>query len=228
MLNLCATAQENATPITDVKFDNEYANRTNPIINGTIINASEQELQNITLEFTLVRPNEPIQTKLTTGIDKDGKFQLVIPSKLPYQQIWFSLGEYVYSCLYANEELNLDFDLQKLKRQNVYMLGDGMSFSGKDGEINQTLNAYIMYNKKHLPEFYKEIQNLNDQDPNALKKLDSLFNLQRKIDGDFLKDNNNKAKKIIESETEAEYLSKKILLLLNNNEVVLDNKELML
>lgn len=227
-LNLCATAQENATPITDVKFDNEYANRTNPIINGKIINASEQEVQNITLEFTLVRPNEPIQTKLTTGIDKDGKFQLVIPSKLPYQQIWFSLGEYVYSCLYANEELNLEFDLQKLKKQNVYMLGDGMSFSGKDGEINKTLNAYIMYNKKHLPEFYKEIQNLNDQDPNALKKLDSLFKLQRKIDGDFLKDSNHNAKEIIESETEAEYLSKKILLLLNNNEVVLDNKELML
>lgn len=228
LLNLCATAQENAIPITDVKFENEYSNRSNPIINGKIINASEQELQKIKLEFTLVRPNEPFQTTLTTKIAKDGKFQFVLPSKLPYQQIWFSLGEYVYSCLYANEELNLEFDLQKLKKQKVYMLGQGISFSGKDGEINKTLNAYIMYNKKHLPEFYEQIQHLDGKDPNALKKLDSLFSLQRKIDVDFLNENNNIAKRIIDSETEAEYLSKKMLLLLNNNDVVLDTKELML
>lgn len=227
LLNFSVVAQENAIPITDLKFNSEYTSRSNPVINGKIVNASEQELQNIALQFTLVLPKDPIQTKLTAEITNDGIFQLVLPSKLPYQQIWFSLGDYVYTSLYANEELNLEFDLQKLKKQNVYMLGDGISFSGKDGEINKTLNEYILFNKKHLPELYNVKEHLNGNDPGAINKLDSIFDLQRKVNTTFLNENGSIAKKIIESETEVEYLSKKILLLLNNDSVDLEIKELL-
>ena len=93
-----------------------------------------RKLEQIVLKFALVRPKEPWQTNLSTEIASDGTFELQLPSKLPYQQIWFSLGEYVYSCLYANEELILTFDLDKLKNNKVYMLGEGMEFAGKDGE----------------------------------------------------------------------------------------------
>jgi len=156
--------------------------------------------------------------KLTTEIANDGTFELQLPSKLPYQQIWFSLGEYVYSCLYANEELNLTFDLEKLKNERVYMLGEGMAFAGKDGAINRTLNAYILYNKKHLPELYKDFQKLKPEDNRYMVKLDSLFNLQRTVNSNFLKENRQVAKKIIESETEAYYNSKKISYLLFKND----------
>ena len=173
-----------------------------------------------------VRPKEPWQTNLSTEIASDGTFELQLPSKLPYQQIWFSLGEYVYSCLYANEELILTFDLDKLKNNKVYMLGEGMEFAGKDGEINQALNAYIMYNKKHLPELYKEFQSLKDEDARYMEKLDSLFSLQRKVDANFLKENKQIAKKIIESETEAYYNSKRISYLLFQKNELATIKEL--
>ncbi|MCW8313751.1 TlpA family protein disulfide reductase [Sphingobacterium sp. InxBP1] len=226
LLGLLGHAQESAIAITDSKFDNTYTERAYPIIRGKINNASEEELKQITPVFTLVRPKEPLQAKLTTEIANDGTFELQLPSKLPYQQIWFSLGEYVYSCLYANEELDLTFDLEKLKNERVYMLGEGMAFAGKDGAINRTLNAYILYNKKHLPELYKDFQKLKPEDNRYMVKLDSLFNLQRTVNSNFLKENRQVAKKIIESETEAYYNSKKISYLLFKNDELTNIKEL--
>lgn len=231
LISLCvfgmsAYAQEPALAITDLEFDRTYSKRPNPVINGQIINATADELKQITLEFTLVRPREPVQTKLGAEISSDGTFQLQLPNKLPYQQIWFSLGEYVYSCLYANAELNLTFDLKKLKSKKVYMLGEGMEFSGEDGEINRTLNAYIMYKKKHLPDLYNDLQKLEMKDTRYMEKLDLLFNLQRRVDANFLKENKQIAKKIIESETEAYYNSKRINYLLYQQDELANVKEL--
>ncbi|MGO1245359.1 MAG: hypothetical protein ACTMH4_14865, partial [Sphingobacterium sp.] len=226
LIGWSAHAQESAIAITDIKIDKTYAKRPYPVIRGKINNATAEELEQIVLKFALVRPKEPWQTNLSTEIASDGTFELQLPSKLPYQQIWFSLGEYVYSCLYANEELILTFDLDKLKNNKVYMLGEGMEFAGKDGEINQALNAYIMYNKKHLPELYKEFQSLKDEDARYMEKLDSLFSLQRKVDANFLKENKQIAKKIIESETEAYYNSKRISYLLFQKNELATIKEL--
>lgn len=222
-----ALAQEKPIPITDLKFDEKYANRPNPVINGEILNATEDELKEIAVNFTVVSPNMPSQRKFSTTISKDGRFTFTLPSNLPYQQIWFSLGEYVYSCLYANQELHLIFDLEKLKKQKVYMLGDGIEFSGKDGLINQTLNAYIMYNKKHLPDFYQNFYDLKVEDPRYMGKIDSLFILQKQVDVNFLTENNDIAEEIIASETKNQYISNKIKHLLFKNEDIANMKELL-
>ena len=83
-----------------------------------------------------------------------------------------------------------------------------------------------MYNKKHLPELYKEFQSLKDEDARYMEKLDSLFSLQRKVDANFLKENKQIAKKIIESETEAYYNSKRISYLLFQKNELATIKEL--
>ncbi|EFK59286.1 TlpA family protein disulfide reductase [Sphingobacterium spiritivorum] len=223
-----AYAQDAFIALTDIKFDDRYdEGRQNPVIKGTILNATENELKQLAVSLTLVRPNEPTQVNNSIRIAADGSFTYILPSVLPYQQIWFSLGDYVYSCLYINEGLNLTFDLERLKKQKVYMLGEGMEFSGKDGEINRVLNTYILYNKKHLPDFYENLYNLKVEDLRFMEKTDSLFMLKRKIDSQFLVENRNIAQHIIESETENQFLSTKIKYLLFHKMEITDITELL-
>lgn len=207
-------AQDFSGPIaiTDENYDKISSNRSNPTVRGTIHGASAEELDQLVISYTLVRPSDPFQVKYEAPILEDGTFTFTLPSNLPYQQIWFSLKDYAYTCLLANEALQLDFDFSKLKAHPVYLAGDGLTFSGKDGRVNQEYNSYTLYHKEKLPNFSRKFQDLDPQAPQYLSKIDSLMSIQRSVDAEFLNKNRAPAtRKIAESQTALEGATYKIV-----------------
>lgn len=74
--------------LTDENYDKISSNRSNPTVRGTIHGASAEELDQLVVSYTLVRPNDPFQVKYEAPILEDGTFTFTLPSNLPHQQTW--------------------------------------------------------------------------------------------------------------------------------------------
>ncbi|RKE44390.1 thioredoxin-like domain-containing protein [Sphingobacterium detergens] len=210
-------AQKNFEPLslTDKSYD--QLNKKQPAkVTGKILNASQEDLSKIQIQYSIVNLIGPHQSKATIPLSADGTFEFRQTHNLPYQQVWFSLGDYVYTCLYLQDGLELIFDLEKLKKKNVYMIGDGISFAGKDAEVNRQMNEYTLFDKKHNPDFYKPLQKLEAKDPRFQQKLDSLFTIQRNTNTAFYKAYNTTFKPLIDAATDAEYTYKLLSYYLSN------------
>lgn len=227
-LAVSAQGKVNSTALTDVAFDKEYANRPQPQIRGKVLNATPADLEGITIKYTLVHPGPPFQSSYTTKLATDGTFKISLPEKLPNRQIWFTFGSYAYMGLYSDEDLELTFDLDKLKQKFVYWNGDGIVFGGKDGAKNQLMNEYILFNQKNNADFSKKVNALDAKSTNYLPQLDSLFSIQKGIMEIFYAKYGKVYQYLIESETQSNYLEKKMTYLLENEIALNGYKELLL
>lgn len=198
-------AQHKPIALSDENYDNFYRNKSKAIIKGKIINATAEELKGINIQYAMVNITEPSQTEFNINPSEDGTFTIEQNHNIPYQQVWLSLGKYAYTCLYMDEELEITFDLEKLKTKSIYILGDGMTFGGKDGDLNQTMNEFVLFNKNKKPNLHKEINSLNIEDKNYIQKLDSLFTIQRNLNLEFNNEIENPFQFIIDARTNAQY-----------------------
>jgi thiol-disulfide isomerase/thioredoxin len=130
----------------DPGFNQSYLRRPVPKVNGKLIHVSEEELNKLSISYTLVTPLAVFQVKKTAQINPDGSFSLILDYALPYQQIWFSVGELFYAGLYANKGLYVELDMKKLnKAKKVQFNGNGVRYLGPDGPLNEYLNNYTLY-----------------------------------------------------------------------------------
>jgi len=210
-------AQKNLEPLslTDNSYD-QLSKKQLAKVTGKILNASQEDLSKIQIQYSIVNLIGPHQSKATILVNADGTFEFRQTHNLPYQQVWFSLGDYVYTCLYLQDGLELIFDLEKLKKKNIYMIGDGISFAGKDAEVNRQMNEYTLFDKKHNPDFYKALQSLEAKDSRFQQKLDALFTIQRNTNTAFYKAYNTTCKPLIDAATNAEYTYKLLSYYLTN------------
>lgn len=200
-------AQKDLEPIslTDESYD-QLSKKQLAKVTGKIINANQEELSKIQIQYSIVNLIGTHQSKATIPVNADGTFEFRQTHNLPYQQVWFNLGDYdAYTCLYLHEDLELIFDLEKLKKNKVYMIGDGISFAGKDAEVNRQMNEYILFDKKNNPDFYKPLRKLDPKDPQFQQKLDSLFTIQRNTNTAFYKAYSTTCKPLIDAATNAQY-----------------------
>ncbi|QBQ42109.1 TlpA family protein disulfide reductase [Sphingobacterium psychroaquaticum] len=223
---LCTSlfAQQLDGPYTDPSF---VFHGKQAVIRGKILHATAEELQQLSINYTTVNPTEPTQTPHTVKPQKDGTFEIRLLDKTPYRQIWFKFDKYAYTCLYSHEELILTFDMEKLKKASVYLTGEGLSFAGKDGKLNQTMNDYIVYDKKHNSDFYKKIDAIEGDQVNYLSKLDSLYKIQRRVDQDFLATAGGQFAPFITSETDLQYMESKLLYFYRKGERLADLQDLL-
>lgn len=214
---LFAQGKINPMPLTDAAFDKEYAHQVQAQIKGKVLHANPSDLEKITIRYSIVNAGNPFQSSYTAKVAPDGSFSIVVPDKLMNQQIWFTFGEYAYFCIYLNEELELTFDLDKLKKKFVYWNGDGITFGGKDGIKNEVMNNYILFDKKHNEDFSTKLRGLNKKDTAFLTNLDSLFALQDHINSAFYTTSGDTYQYLIKSERQASYYEEKLKYLLENN-----------
>ncbi|WP_333625959.1 thioredoxin-like domain-containing protein [Sphingobacterium siyangense] len=204
-------------PITNPNYSQYSLNRSYPQIKGRVVNWSANDLQDILIKYSLVNIGNPMQSSYNIKLDQDGSFLITLPDKLPNRQIWFTFGDYVYTCLYSDEYLEITFDLDKLKKKPVYMTGDGLKFGGKDGDKNRIMNEYILFNKRYNENFSGKISLLATEDNDYIAKLDSLFAFQQQINKKFYTEFSNTYQTLIDGKTKSSYYAKKLNYLFRNS-----------
>lgn len=116
--------------LEDSDFNGYFMNTAKtPIVKGKILNLSTNELRKINISYTIVTPLSEFQNKKVTNVNSDGTFNLQLDYPFPYQQIWLRIGDTLYTCLYANSDLNIELDATKVDKKNgIRFNGDGIKF----------------------------------------------------------------------------------------------------
>lgn len=153
LLGVSATVRcqipSNVVAPEDAAFSGVYASRSVPKVSGKLLNLQAGEAKNLLITYSIVTPFAQMWNKKTTTAQPDGSFALELDYALPYQQIWFGVGDYFYAGLCANSDLYVELDMQKIKpvKDGVSFNGDGVRYLGTDGPLNVYLNNYILFKR---------------------------------------------------------------------------------
>ena len=133
----------------DAAFNSVYASRGIPKVTGKLLNLPAGEAKNLPITYSIVTPFSQVWNKKTVFAQPDGSFTLELDYALPYQQIWFGVGEFFYAGLYANSDLYVELDMQKIKavKDGVSFNGDGVRYLGTDGPLNVYQNNYVLFKR---------------------------------------------------------------------------------
>jgi thiol-disulfide isomerase/thioredoxin len=208
---LLAQFPEGTLSIEDPDFNKYFMNTAKiPIVKGKILNLSPEELRKINISYAIVTPLNEFHVNKVTNINSDGTFNLQLDYPFPYQQIWMSIGDTLYTCLYANSDLFIELDAAKVDRKKGIMFnGEGVKFLGNDGELTSFMNNHILFKRKEQLEIDKEIQTLmaNRQLPmkEFIPKYDKLYSELQTIDNEFIKNNPSDYSWVIDNERMSHY-----------------------
>jgi thiol-disulfide isomerase/thioredoxin len=181
-----------------------------PIVTGKILNLKPEDISKIKISYSIVTPLYEFQTKKTTRVMDDGTFNLQLDYPYPYQQIWFGIGDTLYTCLYANSDLLIEIDAAKVdKKQGIQFSGDGLKFLGNDGELNHLINNHILFKRNQQLALNKELNTTRSERllpfDEYLKKYNEIYDKFNAIDKEFLMANPSKYSFIIENERLSSY-----------------------
>jgi thiol-disulfide isomerase/thioredoxin len=130
--------------------------------------------------------------KKTTNVAADGSFKLELEYPLPYQQIWFSVGEIFYAGLYANKDLHVELDIKKIKEsgKELDFNGDGVRYLGTDGPLNDYMNNYVLFKREEqLALSSRQFEIPRSRTPQAAKLIsayDNIFDSLKMIQDDYI------------------------------------------
>ncbi|MCB0628157.1 MAG: TlpA disulfide reductase family protein [Saprospiraceae bacterium] len=102
----------------------------------------------LTVKFVLVELTPDHQATTTLNPDNNGQLVFTLPFALPYQQIWFSVGEYYYGELIVNKGLDIDIQLPALKVAESKYASRSVDYNGPDGAMTQYVNEYVVFVSK--------------------------------------------------------------------------------
>jgi hypothetical protein len=145
---MIACNSEKKIAIEDASFNKYFYNEKNiPVVKGKVLNLTNEEIENIKLEYSIVTPfaSDQNQTTKNVKLNTDGTFELDIDYALPYQQIWLHVGKLFYAGIYANSDLYIELDADSMRENRAYMNGAGVKYLGVDGEVNTLLNNHVLY-----------------------------------------------------------------------------------
>lgn len=111
---------------------------------------------------------------------------------MPYQQIWLNLGPY-YGVLYVKDGLHIELDLDKMAHKRVQFYDKAISFSGSDGALTTLMNKRINFKREKQLDLSSALQKLSRQRelsyPEYKTKYDSVHQIIKDIDTDFMAEN---------------------------------------
>jgi len=179
-LTFWAQVPESALSLEDPAFGNYVFNPGNiPVVKGKVLNLTEEEKKDIKINYSVVTPLSQLQDQKSTQFQEDGSFKLELDYAFPFQQIWLRIGELFYAGIYAREELYLELDADLIRGKEAQWNGEGISYQGKDGALNEYLNDFILYRREDQLELSKAIQltrkTNNISAEQFLQKYDSIF-----------------------------------------------------
>jgi len=208
-LTFWAQVPESALSLEDPAFGNYVFNPGNiPVVKGKVLNLTEEEKKDIKINYSVVTPLSQLQDQKSTQFQEDGSFKLELDYAFPFQQIWLRIGELFYAGIYAREELYLELDADLIRGKEAQWNGEGISYQGKDGALNEYLNDFILYRREDQLELSKAIQltrkTNNISAEQFLQKYDSIFQGIKLIVNEYTGKYPSKYAWILENE----YLSK--------------------
>lgn len=214
LISLYSCNSEKNISVEDAGFDKYFSNKENvPVVKGRVLNLTPEEIQKTELAYSLVTPFEQtrFQIQKNGNLNNDGTFELEIDNAFPYQQIWLHVGELFYAGLYANSELYIELNADSLRNQRVYMNGPGVTYSGKDGELNTFMNNHILYKAEEWRKTQREINELGRKrklEYSEFKiKYDSLYSILFKIDDGYIQENPSDYSWLLKNERMSDYYS---------------------
>jgi thiol-disulfide isomerase/thioredoxin len=193
----------------DAAFNTAYATRHIPTVTGKLLNITPEELKKLSLSYTLVTPFSQFQVTRVAVARPDGSFSLQLDYALPYQQIWFSVGEVFYAGLCANTDLYLELDMSKITAANeVFCNGDGVTYGGTDGPLNVYLNNYVLYKRSDQLRLSGNIMTLSSsrsRNDSVVQAYNTLFDSAKQIEDSYIAANPSPYGWILENERLSDY-----------------------
>lgn len=196
----------------DVAFNSYYSTATAPVVTGRLLNASPAELKKLPVSYTLVTPFAASQQKKMVTVEPDGSFKIQLDYALPYQQIWFGVGDIFWAGLYANKGLYIELDIKKIKAADgVSFAGDGVRYLGEDGPVNVYLNKYVLYKRDDQQRLNSKLQLLpraNGLEPvtdSLLTAYNALYDSIKLIQNSYIAANPSPWGWILENERMSDY-----------------------
>ncbi len=193
----------------DAAFNNTYAGRSIPTVTGKLLNLSADELKNLIITYTLVTPFGQFQNQKTVIAGADGSFTLKLDYAFPYQQIWFAVGDFFYAGLYANTDLYVELDMQKIKavKDGVSFNGDGVRYLGTDGPLTLYMNNYVLFRRPEQLQFEQQLNGLimSRATDSVVQAYGVINESLRKIAAAYIATNPSPYAWILENELESDY-----------------------
>jgi thiol-disulfide isomerase/thioredoxin len=177
--------------LADTAMDRYLQKKSQAILTIRIINAPDT-IMKVPVKCTFVGFGSNLQSSKFYEFNKYGFVRIVLDARLPYQQIWLSIDHYIYAGLYVNDGLNVTIDARKIRdADGFYMTGDGVEYSGIDGELNRVMNKKVVYKqelKNTLSSKYNELsrtkRTYNEEE--FLLKFDSVYQAINRIADEFI------------------------------------------
>ena len=196
--------------LEDAKFEKYFSDKNNiPIVKGKVLNLSKQELNSTKIEYALVTPFAESHVKKTTELSEDGTFELELDHPFPNQEIWLTVGKYLYAGIYANDELYIEINADSLREDQAYMNAPGINYLGVDGVLNTTMNNRVLYRASDWRNASKATNDLifdrNSDIDSILVKYDSIYTVLHQLDDEFILENSSPYNYLIKNERLSDY-----------------------
>jgi thiol-disulfide isomerase/thioredoxin len=189
---LTANAQYSLpTTIEDPKTDSNLKNRQ-PGKLTIQINNSPDSAKIAKVKCTFVTFGSDMQITKYYTTDSLGYLDISLNQNLPYQQIWLQVGPYLYAGVYVNKDLKVTIEANKIKNKDGdFFIGDGVTYSGFDGELNTAMNRHILYKQDEQNTLSSKLNNLcmtrrNYTTELFSKKIDSIHEKLNQINNEFI------------------------------------------
>ncbi|WP_316788755.1 hypothetical protein [Pedobacter frigoris] len=176
--------------IEDKKMDAYLSNRKPATLTIQIKNLPDS-IKKVKIDLSLVQLGVGFQADRYAETDASGVAKIVLDQNLPYQQIWLSVGPYLYAGIYVNSGLTVALDAKKLQKKRAYMIADGVEYLGDDGKLNTVMNKNVLFKKTERENLTESLRNLKTlkgklTENIILTKADSIKNALLKIDEEFI------------------------------------------
>jgi thiol-disulfide isomerase/thioredoxin len=183
---------QNLSPVAieDKKMD-AYLTGRKPATLAIQIKNLPDSVKKVNIKYTLVQFGGSFQATKYTETDATGSSKIILDQNLPYQQVWLSVGDYLYAGVYVNTGLTVIIDAHKVPKDGAYMIGDGITYSGYDGELNTVMNKNVLFKKSERDGLFSDLRMLcNSRKKYAVDsftlKTDSILKLLKNMDSGFI------------------------------------------
>ena len=183
---------QNLSPVAieDKKMDAYLTGRKPATLTVQIKNLPDS-VKKVNIKYTLVQLAGAFQVARYTQTDATGSSKIILDQNLPYQQVWLSVGDYLYAGIYVNTGLTVTIDAHKIPKDGVYFIGEGITYSGYDGELNTIMNKKVLFRKKEREGLFNDLRTLCNSRKkytadSFVFKTDSILKLLKNMDSEFI------------------------------------------
>jgi len=185
-------AQHGPLSIEDKKMDAVLMVRKPAILTIKLKNLPDS-VKKVGITYAMVQLGAAFQADHFTETNEAGDATIVLEQNLPYQQLWVTVGDYLFAGIYVNSGLVISLDVSKLPKDGAYMIDEGVNYSGADGELNTVMNKHVLFRKPERKALHEALRNIiqsrKKYSPELFtSKVDSVRKELTAIDQDFISD----------------------------------------